>query len=38
MSTHIFLLSLYFYDCIIPHIIVSIPKYKFKYDCKYTQV
>ena len=31
-STHIIVRSHYFYDCIISHISVSIPKYKYKYN------
>ena len=35
ISTHINVLSHNFYDCIVTQIIVSISKYKYKYNCMY---
>ena len=35
MSTHIIIQSHKFYDRIITRIFVSIPKYKYSYNCKY---
>ena len=32
ISAHIHVLSHYFYECIISHIFVSIPKYNYKYN------
>ena len=36
ISTHILVISHNFYDCIVTHIIVSISKYKYKYNCMYS--